>query len=69
MSATTLKRPSEAVRLQKQITKGKAVLRELRETLEDMEDRLEMARAKQRNGDKPGIPWEQAKKELGLDDL
>lgn len=69
MSATTLKRPSDLARLQRQITKGKAVLRELRETLEDLDDRLELARAIKRNGNKPGIPWAQAKKELGLDDL
>ena len=46
-----------------------AILQQFRDRLEDMDDRLEMARARQRNGDKPGIPWEQAKKELGLDDL
>ena len=69
MSATTLRRQSELARLQKQIAKGKAVLRELRETVEDLEDKLEPAHAKKRNGDKPGIQWEQAKKELGLDDL
>jgi len=63
-----LKRRSELVRLQRQITKGKAVLRELRETLEDLNDRLELDRAIKRNGNKPGIPWAQAKKELGLDD-
>ena len=67
MSATTLKRQSELARLQRQITKGKAVLRELRDTLEDLDDRLELARAIKRNGNKPGIPWAQAKKELGLD--
>ncbi|MBI2928121.1 MAG: hypothetical protein HYY24_20815 [Verrucomicrobia bacterium] len=69
MRSTTLRTESETARLQKQIAKGKAVLRELRETLEDLEDRIELARAKKRNGNKPGIPWEQAKKELGLDDL
>ena len=69
MSATTLRRQSELGRLQKRIAKGKAVLRELSETLEDLEDRLELARAKKRNGNKPGIPWEQAKKELSLEDL
>jgi len=68
MSATTLKRQSENARLQRQISRGKAVLRELRDTLEDLDDRLELARAKKRNGNKPGIPWAQAKKELGLDD-
>lgn len=69
MSASTLKRPSEQARLQRQVTRGKAVLRELRDTLEDLDDRLELARAIKRNGNKPGIPWAQAKKELGLDDL
>ena len=69
MSTTTLKRPSEPVRLQRQISKGKAVLRELRATLEDMDDRLELARAIKRNGTKPGIPWAHAKKQLGLTDL
>ena len=69
MSTTTLKRPSEPIRLQRQISKGKAVLRELRETLEDMEDRLELARAVKRNGTKSGTPWAQAKRELGLGDL
>ena len=69
MNATTMKEQTELVRLQRQITKGKAVLRELRDTLEDMDDRLELARAIKRNGNKPGIPWEQAKKELGLNDI
>ena len=69
MSATTMKRQGEVVQLQKQIAKGKAVLRELRDVLEDMEDRLELSRAIKRNKGKPGVPWEQAKKELGLDDL
>lgn len=36
---------------------------------ENMEDRLELARAIKRSGNKPGTPWAQAKKELGLDDL
>lgn len=45
------------------------IRQQTRDRLEDQEDRLEMARAKQRNGNKPGISWEQAKKELGLDDL
>ncbi|MBI3877436.1 MAG: hypothetical protein HY300_16015 [Verrucomicrobia bacterium] len=69
MSATTMKRADESAKLQRQVTQAKTVLRELRETLEDMEDRLELDRAIKRNKGKPGIPWEQAKKELGLDDL
>ena len=54
-------------RLEKQIVRGKAVLRELRDTLEDLEDRLELNAAIERNKGKKSIPWEQAKKELGLD--
>lgn len=69
MSATTLKKPGELARLQRQITRGKTVLRELRDTLEDLDDRLELARAIKRNGNKPGIPWAQVKKELGLEGL
>ena len=69
MSASTLKRPSEQARLQRQVTRGKAVLRELRDTLEDLDDRLELARAIKRNGNKPGIAWAQARKDLGLDEL
>lgn len=68
MSATTLKRQSELARLQGQVRKSKAVLRQLRDTLEDLDDRLELARAIKRNGNKPCIPWAQAKKELGLDE-
>ena len=64
-----MKRAGESARLQRQIAQGKAVLRELSDTLEDMEDRLELARAIKRNKGKPGIPWDQAKKELGLGDL
>ena len=69
MSTTTMRRADESARLQRQVTRAKTVLRELRETLEDMEDRLELARAIKRNKGKPGIPWEQVKKELGLDNL
>jgi len=68
MSATTLRPRDELARLQRELAKGRAVLRELRDTLEDLDDRLDLARAKKRNGGKPGIAWEQAKKELGLDD-
>ena len=64
-----MKRAGESARLQRQIAQGKAVLRELSDTLEDMEDRLELARSIKRNKGKPGIPWDQAKKELGLGDL
>jgi hypothetical protein len=65
MSTATLKiKPAED--LDKQIRRGKAVLRELKATLEDLEDRRELAAAKKRNAGKPGTSLHQAAKELGL---
>jgi hypothetical protein len=52
-------------KLRRQLTEGKALLRDLRETLEDLEDRIELARAKKRNRGKTGTSWEDAKKEFG----
>ena len=43
-----------------------AELARLRERVEDLEDARELDSAISRNGDKPLIPWEQAKKEIGL---
>lgn len=62
MSATTMKLDPK---LRRQLTEGKALLRDLRETLEDLEDRIELARAKKRNQGKQGTSWEEAKKEFG----
>ena len=39
----------------------------LRERVEDLEDARELDAAIRRNSDKPLIPWDQAKKDLGLD--
>ena len=65
MSAITSKMaPSRQLDLQ--IKQGKAVLRKLKETLEDLDDRLELAKAKAENGGKPLIPWEIVAKELGI---
>ena len=44
-----------------------AELAQLRERVEDLEDARELDAAIRRNGDKPLIPWDQAKKELGLE--
>jgi hypothetical protein len=41
----------------------------LRERVEDLEDLRELNAAIERNQGKKLIPWAQAKKELGLDDL
>ncbi len=43
-----------------------AELRELRRRVEDLEDLQDLNAAIKRNGGKPCIPWNQAKKELGL---
>ena len=68
MSTATVRSP--AVRrpqnLDRQIAQAKIVLRELRDTLEDLDDRRELARAKQRNAGKRGTDWGTVKKELGF---
>jgi hypothetical protein len=43
-----------------------AELAQLKDRVEDLEDARELDAAIERNGDKPLIPWEQAKKEIGL---
>ena len=68
MSTLTLK-PSAARQsrlLEQQVKHAKAVLRELEETLEDLEDRLDLAKAIAENAGKPLIPWETVAKELGI---
>ena len=66
MSSVLSKSKPAAVDIDKQIRRGKAVLRELKTTLEDLEDRRELAAARQRNAGKPGTSLRQAAKELGL---
>ena len=70
MSIAHAKRKTASVRrpdLDRQIAEAKTVLRQLRDTLEDLDDRRELARAKKRNAGKPGTNWEVVKKELGFD--
>lgn len=52
--------------IDEQIRREKALLRELKATLEDLEDRRELAAAKKRNRGKAGTPLRDAAKELGL---
>jgi hypothetical protein len=68
MSTAVAKKNSSAnlADVDRQIRQGRAVLRELRDTLEDLDDRRELARAKKRNGGKPGVNWESVKKEFGF---
>ena len=44
-----------------------AELSRLQERIEDMEDLIELRGAIERNAGKPGVPWEQVKRELDLD--
>ena len=66
MSTVTSKAKGRRTDLDRQVAEAKAVLRRLRDTLEDLDDRRELARAKKRNADKPGTDWETVKKELGF---
>ena len=66
MSSALSKSKPAVVDIDKQIRRGKAVLRELKTTLEDLEDRRELAAARKRNAGKPGTSLRQAAKELGL---
>ena len=66
MSSALPKSKPAVVDIDKQIRRGKAVLRELKTTLEDLEDRRELAAARKRNAAKPGTSLRQAAKELGL---
>jgi hypothetical protein len=69
MSTTAIKsksRPANWPDVDRQIQQAKTVLRELRDTLEDLDDRRELARAKKRNGGKAGADWASVKKEFGF---
>ena len=69
MSTSTItrkRRSANLAKLDRQMAQARAILRQLRDTLEDLDDRRELAKAKRRNGSKPGTSWETVKKELGL---
>jgi hypothetical protein len=53
--------------LNKQVAQAKSLLRQMRRTVEDIEDARTIERAKRANGNKARIPWAQVKKELQLD--
>lgn len=53
--------------LDKQLNQAKALLRQMRQTVEDIEDARTIERAKSAHGKKARIPWSQVKKEAGLD--
>ncbi len=63
---TEAKPPGNWTQLNKQLAQAKVLLRQMRETVADIEDARTMERAKRANGHKPRIPWAQVKKELQL---
>ena len=70
MSNTTFTDATPAgnwTRLNKQLAQAKTLLRQMRETVEDIEDARTIERAKRANGNKTRIPWSQVKKEMQSD--
>lgn len=70
MSSATVAKPKPKAdwkRLNQQVAQAKALLREMRETIEDIEDARISERAKQANGSKPRVPWSEIKREFGFD--
>ena len=63
---TSAKPPGNWTQLNKQLSQAKTLLRQMRRTVEDIEDARTIERAKRANGGKPRIPWAHVKKELGL---
>ena len=53
--------------LSKQLTQARTLLRQMRQTVEDIEDARTIERAKRANGGKARVPWSQIKKALSLD--
>jgi len=53
--------------LDKQLSQAKSLMRQMRQTVEDIEDARTIERAKRAHGQKPRIPWSEVKKQLALD--
>ncbi len=53
--------------LAKQLIQAKNLMRQMRQTVEDIEDARIIERAKRAHGQKSRIPWSEVKKELALD--
>jgi len=53
--------------LDKQVAQARSLLRQMQETIEDIEDARIIERAKAAHGNKPRIAWSQVKKDLKLD--
>jgi hypothetical protein len=49
-----------------QMRRAQGMLRKLKETLEDLDDRMALAKAIKKNAGKPLHPWHEVAKELGI---
>jgi 50S ribosomal subunit-associated GTPase HflX len=63
----TVKTPGNWTQLNRQLAQAKTLLRQIRQTVEDIEDARTIERATRAHGSKPRIPWAQVKRELQLD--
>ena len=63
---TSSKPPGNWALLNKQLAQAKTLLRQMSQTVEDIEDARTIERAKRASGNKARIPWAQVKKELQL---
>jgi len=66
-TVTGTKLRNDWTRLDKQLAQAKVLLRQMRETVEDIEDARIIERARRANGKSPRVPWPQVKKELQFD--
>ncbi len=69
VSPSKISAPSGRAKLRAMVKERRKLSRrlmKLQEAIEDEEDHLAIERAKKRDAGKPGIPWEEAKKALGL---
>jgi hypothetical protein len=66
-ATSTARPPGNWAQLNKQLAQAKTLLRQMSQTVQDIEDARTIERAKRANGSKPRIPWAQVKKELQLD--
>jgi hypothetical protein len=66
-AALTSKSNGNWTQLKRQLTEAKSLLRQMRQTVEDIEDAQTIERAKRANGNKPRVPWARVKKELELE--
>jgi hypothetical protein len=67
MIAVPTKSRAAWAQLNGQLNQAKSLLRQMRQTVEDIEDARTIEQAKRAHGKKPRIPWAQVKKEAGLD--